>query len=331
MSERLLVAASPHVHGRANTRRAMWVVVLALVPSGLFSLYLFGWRALLLIALSIAAAAGSEALSQRLLGRPVTLKDGSALLTGLLLAYNLPPGVPWWMPVLGSVFGIVVAKQLFGGLGHNFVNPALAGRAFLMASWPTQMTKAWLTPAAGTVSGIAAVSGATPLGLLKNPANYGDPAQIMAQLNQGSTVRNLFLGNVGGSLGETSALLLLAAGLFLMVMRVVDYRIVIGYLGSFTLLALALPAGANIWVQLFAGGLFLGAFFMATDWVTSPVSKRGRWIFGVGCGLLTYAIRRWGGYPEGVCYAILIMNVFTPVIDMLTREKVFGSRKESRK
>ncbi len=333
MKELLTVSASPHIRAKKKTEVAMRVVIAALVPVLIYATYLFGARVLLITALSIVSAVGCEALMQRMLGRKMTLLDGSAVLTGLLLAFNLPPGVPWWIPVCGSAFAIIFAKQLFGGLGYNFINPALAGRAFLMASWPSLMTKAWLNPVGGTLSGIDSITGATPLSLLKNPANYGDAQLIIRQLNDPEAIRNLFFGNVGGCIGETSALLLLCGGLFLVFTRIVDYRIVVGYLGSFALLAWVLPTKANVLFHVLSGGLMLGAFFMATDWVTSPITKKGRWIFGIGCGVITIVIRIWGGYPEGVSYSILLMNVFTPLIDRLTREHVFGarSRKETKK
>jgi len=332
MKELFVVSASPHIRGKGSIDRAMKLVILALMPAFAFSVYLFGMRALLITLVSIIVCLLSEAVMQKLLGKNITITDGSALLTGLLLSFNLPPGVPLWLPAVGSVFAIVFAKQLFGGLGYNFINPALAGRAFLMASWPSLMTKEWLAPTGGSISGIDGVTSATPLTLLKNPANFGSPEVIIKQLNDITTIKNLFIGKVGGCIGETSALFLLLGGIFLLIIGIIDYRIVAGYLGSFFLLALVLPTRANIFFHLFSGGLFLGAFFMATDWVTSPVTKKGRWIFGVGCGVLTVIIRIWGGYPEGVSYSILLMNVFTPVIDRFTREKVFGtlrSKKEA--
>jgi electron transport complex protein RnfD len=295
-------------------------------------MYLYGWRALAVTVISIASCVISEAVMQRMLGKQVTISDSSALLTGLLLAFNLPPGVPLWLPAVGGVFAIVFAKQLFGGLGHNFINPALAGRAFLMASWPSLMTKEWLAPVGGTLSGVDGVTSATPLTLLKNPANFGNVEVIIDQLHQITTIKRLFFGTIGGCIGETSALLLLIGGLFLVIIGIVDYRIVIGYFASFIVLTLIIPGKTHVLYrvlfQLFSGGLFLGAFFMATDWVTSPVTKKGRWIFGIGCGVLTVVIRTWGGYPEGVSYSILLMNVFTPLIDRLTREKVFGQQKK---
>lgn len=323
----LMVSASPHIQAKINIDWAMRMVIIALLPTFFFSIYLFGWRVLFITFLSIGTSIGCEAAAQRMLGRKITITDASAVLTGLLLAFNLPPGVPFWVPVVGSAFAIIFAKQVFGGLGYNFINPALAGRAFLMASWPWLMISKWTAPIGGTISGVDTITSATPLSLLKNPANYGDPEVIISHLNESLTIKNLFIGKVGGCIGETSVLLLLIGGLFLIIIGVVDYRIVVGYLGSFTILALVLPSKANILFQLFSGGLFLGAFFMATDWVTSPVTKKGRWIFGIGCGILTIVIRLWGSYPEGVGYSILLMNVFTPLLDQLSKPRVFGTKK----
>jgi len=325
VNEMLVVSASPHIRSKHETSKAMRLVTMALLPALIFATYLFGLRALLIAVISILAAIGAEAVIQRMLGRKITITDGSAILTGLLLAFNLPPGVPWWLPAVGSAFAIIFAKQLFGGLGYNFINPALAGRAFLMASWPSLMTKEWLAPIGGTLSGIDGISAATPLSLLKNPANYGNPEIIIRQLNDFDTIKNIFLGKIGGCVGETSAFFLLIGGLFLLFLRIIDYRIVFGYLGSFALLAWLLPTQGSVAFHLFAGGLVLGAFFMATDWVTSPVTKKGRWIFGIGCGVITIIIRIWGGYPEGVSYSILLMNALTPLIDRWTKPKRFGT------
>jgi electron transport complex protein RnfD len=323
-----VVSASPHIRAKHKTSTAMRIVTIALLPALVYSTYLYGLRVLLITLISILAAVCAESLLQRMLGKKISVADGSAVLTGLLLAYNLPPGVPWWLPAVGSAFAIIFAKQLFGGLGYNFINPALAGRAFLMASWPSLMTKEWLAPVGGTLSGIDGISAATPLSLLKNPANYGDPQVIIRQLNDFETIRNLFFGRIGGCIGETSVLFLLLGGSALLFLRIVDYRIVVGYLGSFAVLAWLLPTQGSVLFHLFSGGLILGAFFMATDWVTSPITRKGRWIFGIGCGIITIIIRIWGGYPEGVSYSILLMNVFTPLIDRLTRERIFGEQKK---
>ncbi len=334
MKDLYIVSASPHIRDTSSTTLAMRLVIIALLPALAFSIYIFGLRALIITVICVGTSVICEAVMQKMLGKSITISDSSAVLTGLLLAFNLPPGVPLWLPVVGSAFAIIFAKQLFGGLGYNFVNPALAGRAFLTASWPLYMTKAWLPPAGGTLSGIDTITAATPLNLLKNPANYGDAATIIQQLNDFATIKNIFLGKIGGCIGETSALFLLIGGLFLLILRIIDYRIVFGYLGSVVVLAFVLPTEANVLFHLCAGGLFLGAFFMATDWVTSPVTRKGRWIFGIGCGILTMVIRVWGGFPEGVSYSILLMNVFTPAIDRLTRERIFGERgrtKEAKK
>jgi electron transport complex protein RnfD len=330
---RLTVTAPPHIRFNGTVSRVMWAVVIAMLPAFAGSVYFFGWRALMLVCLSVASAVLFDAISQKLFGRKVTISDGSAVITGMLLAYNLPPGVPWWIPVIGSAFAVVIVKQFFGGLGHNFVNPALAARAFLMVSWPGLMTARWLAPRGGTISGLDAVTTATPLAVLKNAGEIvgpgADPAGLLAQAQSWPVVGKLFFGNVGGCLGETSALLLIIGGLFLIVFRLIDWRIPLSYIGTVLVLALVLPGPKyNLLPYLlyhaFGGGLMLGALFMATDYVTSPIMAKGRWIFGVGCGVLTVLIRLWGGYPEGVSYSILLMNVATPVIDRFTRPRLFG-------
>ncbi len=329
----LTVTASPHIRSGLNVRRIMWAVVIAMLPAFAGSVWFFGWRALMLVGLSVASAIAFDALSQKLFGRKVTITDGSAVITGMLLAFNLPPGVPWWIPVVGSAFAVIVVKQFFGGLGHNFVNPALAARAFLMVSWPGLMTAKWLVPRGGTLSGLDAITTATPLAILKNaPEIVGEAgaAGLLAQAQSWPVVGKLFFGQVGGCLGETSALLLIAGGLFLILRRrIIDWRIPAGYIGTVIVLILVLPGPKHdllpyVAYHVFGGGLMLGAFFMATDYVTSPITGKGRWIFAVGCGVLTVLIRLWGGYPEGVSYSILLMNVATPVIDRFTKPRLFG-------
>lgn len=339
-SPTLIVAASPHIRSNLSVQRVMWAVVIALLPALGGAAWFFGWRALVLVGLSIVSAVGFDALAQRLFGRRVTVTDGSAVITGLLLAYNLPPGVPWWIPVVGSAFAVVIVKQFFGGLGHNFVNPALAARAFLMVSWPGLMTAEWLVPRGGTLSGLDAVSTATPLAMLRNASEIvgegGDPGALLAQAQTWPVVGKLFFGQVGGCLGETSALLLLIGGLFLIFFRgIVDWRIPVGYIATVLVLTLVLPGPKAdllpyLAYHVFGGGLMLGAFFMATDYVTSPITTKGRWIFACGCGLLTVLIRLWGGYPEGVSYSILLMNVATPLIDRFTRPRLFGAPKRTK-
>lgn len=310
----------------------MWAVVIALLPALGGSVYFFGLRALVIVLLGTASAVGFDALAQRLFGRKVTIDDGSAAITGLLLAYNLPPGVPFWLPVVGAAFAVIVVKQFFGGLGHNFVNPALAARAFLVVSWPTHMTSMWVKPAGGPLSGLDAVSGATPLALVRRAAEFVPQGasldEIIRQANSLPMLKKLFLGNVGGCLGETSALLLLVGALFLILIRVIDWRIPAAYIGTVVVLALILPGNRMMpWFHVFSGGIILGAFFMATDYVTSPIAPLGRVIFGFGCGLLTMLIRLYGGYPEGCSYSILLMNVATPLIDRLVRPRLFGARR----
>jgi electron transport complex protein RnfD len=336
----LTVSASPHIRSGASTRRIMRMVIIAMLPALAGSVWFFGWRALMLVSLSVASAIIFDALSQKLFGRKVTITDGSAVITGMLVAFNLPPGVPWWIPVVGSAFAVIVVKQFFGGLGHNFINPALAARAFLMVSWPGLMTAKWLAPRGGTLSGLDAITTATPLALLRNPAEFvgagGDPASLLAQAQSWPVVGRLFFGNVGGCLGETSALLLLIGGLFLIFFhRLIDWRIPVGYIGTVLVLILVLPGPKHdllpyVAYHIFGGGLMLGAFFMATDYVTSPITGKGRWIFAVGCGVLTVLIRLWGGYPEGVSYSILLMNVAAPIIDRFTRPRLFGRIRKAR-
>jgi len=329
----LVVAAPPHLRSSTTVSRIMWLVVIALLPALGGSVYFFGLRSLLLVALCVVPSLLFDALAQKAFGRKPTPLDGSAVITGLLLAYNLPPGVPLWMPVVGAAFATIVVKQFFGGLGHNFINPALAARAFLMVSWPTHMTTLWLKPHGGPLSGLDAVSGATPLALVRRAAELLPPGMdlggLLRQANSLAELKRLFLGNVGGCLGETSALLLLAGALFLIILRVIDWRIPAAYIGTVIVLALVLP-GRHLTplFHVFSGGIILGAFFMATDYVTSPVTARGRVIFGIGCGIITMLIRLYGGYPEGCSYSILLMNVATPLVDRLTRPRLFGARRK---
>ena len=336
----LTVTAPPHIRSGGSVSRVMWAVVIALVPAFLGSVWFFGWRALMLTGLSVASAVAFDALTQRLFGRKVTIRDGSAVITGILLAFNLPPGVPWWIPVVGSAFAVIVVKQFFGGLGHNFVNPALAARAFLMVSWPGHMTAMWLAPRGGTLSGLDAVTTATPLAVLKNAGEIvgpgGDASALLSQAQSWPVIGKLFFGNVGGCLGETSALLLLLGGIFLIAMhQVIDWRIPASYIGTVLVLTLVLPGPKAdllpyLLYHVLGGGLMLGALFMATDYVTSPITSKGRLVFGVGCGVLTVLIRLWGGYPEGVSYSILLMNVATPVIDRYLKPTLFGRLKKAK-
>ncbi len=313
----LLVSASPHIHSGEKTRKIMLDVIIALIPATLAALYFFQLQAALLILVTIGSCVFAEHLTARIRKKASPVNDLSAVVTGLLLAFNLSPLVPLWVAALGGAFAIVIVKQLFGGLGHNFVNPALAARAFLMASWPVPMTT-WVTP------GVDGVSAATPLALLK------EGGAAVAQL---PPLVNLFMGKIGGCLGETSALALLLGAAYLLWRRVITWEIPVVFIGTVGLLTWILGGesfftGAYLY-HLLAGGLILGAFFMATDYTTSPMTTKGRVIMGAGCGLLTAVIRLYGGYPEGVSYAIILMNLAVPLIDRFTIPQSFGGAKSA--
>ena len=315
-----------------------------MIPASAGAVYFFGIRALVIIVLAAASAVLTEAACQKAMKRKVTIVDGSALLTGVLLAFNVPPGVPYWLPVLGSVFAIGIAKIPFGGLGYNPLNPALAGRAFLMASWPVYMTARWLAQrlsatSQGSLSGISAITTATPLGvykyargLLVDPesgvAEISRATSYLGELYSGASMKNLFFGNVGGCVGETSVLLLLAGAAYLMIRRIINWRVPVSYIGTVAVLTWLIGGkgilDGNPLFHILSGGLILGAFYMATDMVTSPITPKGQLIFGFGCGLLTSIIRIKGGYPEGVSYSILIMNITVPLIDRYTRPRKLG-------
>ncbi len=305
--QQMILSGSPHIKSGQSVTRMMLDVIIALIPACIAGVYFFGPGALLTIALCIASSVGSEAAMRYFMKRDMTIRDLSAVLTGLLLALNLPPNTPWYIPVTGSAFAIIIVKQCFGGLGHNFMNPALAGRCFLLISFPVVMTT-WTAPFAG----VDAVSTATPLTALAE-GGAAMPATW-----------DLFIGNVGGCIGETSALALLIGGAYLLIRKVIAIRIPLAYLGTVALFTLLTGHPEQIPFQLFAGGLMLGAFFMATDYVTSPMNRNAQWIFGIGCGVVTMVIRLWGGYPEGVSFSILFMNLFAPLLDRAFKPKVFG-------
>ncbi len=314
----LVVSSSPHIRSEETVQRIMLDVIIALLPAAVASVYFFGIGALMVMLVSIGAAVAAEAAIQKIRNKPVTINDGSAVITGLLLALTLPPSLPLWMAAAGAVVAIGIGKQVYGGLGCNPFNPALVGRAFLIVSFPVQMTT-WTSPLDGvtcaTLLGIKILDGvtcATPLGLLK-----------MEGVKTG--YMELFLGNVGGSLGETSALLLILGGAYLIYRGVIDWRIPVSYLGTVAVLTLVL--GHDPLFHLLAGGLMLGAFFMATDMVTTPLTRLGRIIFGIGAGVLVVIIRLYGGYPEGVLFSILLMNIFTPVIDKFIQPRIYGEVK----
>jgi len=306
------LSPGPHIFGKQETPRMVRDVIIALMPAVAVSIYFFRIRAFLLIVISMAACVGAEAAIQFLMKRKIRITDGSAVVTGILFAMIIPPALPLWMAALGSFVAIGIAKELFGGLGSNIFNPALLGRAFLMAAFPTFMT-AWNSPIT-----LDAITGATPLGLVKFSHNL--------DINY----LNLFLGNVSGCIGETSAAALLLGAGYLFLRKTIDWRIPLSYLGTVVIISFitekAFPGTyAGPAFHLLAGGVIIGAFFMATDPVTSPVTKAGRWIFGIGCGLITMVIRLWGGLPEGVMYSILLMNGLTPVLNRITRPRRYGT------
>ncbi len=316
------VSSSPHIRDGETVTHIMWQVNLALAPAALFAVYHFGLPALVNMAVGAASAIASEYVWQRAMHQPVTALDGSACITGLLLAMSMSPLLPPWMVAIGSVLAIVVAKQSMGGLGFNIFNPAHIGRAALMVSWPVAMTT-WTT-LAGTAS-VDAVATATPLNVLKM---QGYDAVVSLFGGQGAMYQAMFLGNRNGSLGETSTVLLLAGGLYLIWRGYVNWFVPAVMLATVAVLTWVFgPTGLFTGDPLFhlmAGGLMLGAFFMATDMVTIPMTRRGQVIFAAGAGALTVLIRLVGGYPEGVCYALLLMNAVTPLIDRFVKPRMFG-------
>ena len=319
------VASSPHVSSPIGTRSLMLDVLIALVPALCAAVFFFGPRALIATVISVVACEIFEMGYRKLLHKTQTNGDLSAAVTGVLLAFVCPVTLPYWMLIIGDFFAIVVVKQLFGGLGKNFINPALGGRAFLMLSYPVAMTT-WAVPGkwSGLISAADAVTGATPLSVdFMHSGILPDEASIM----------DMFVGNVGGCIGEVSAVMLLAGGIYLIARGVIRPNIPVAFIATVAVLTFIFPQGGNdrlTWMlyELLGGGLFLGAFFMATDYVTSPTSPKGEIVFGIGCGLLTVFIRYFGGYPEGVSYAILIMNVCVWFIDQATKPARFGFTKE---
>lgn len=314
----LIVTVSPHINSGETTTRVMYDVVVALIPALIASYLFFGLRALILTFVSVVTALFCEAGVQRLRRQPITIGDGSALITGILLAFNVSLSLPLWMMALGSAVAILIAKQAFGGLGHNIFNPALIGRAFIMAAYPTQMTS-WLP--SRFAAHIDGTTYATPLGILQEKLTTALPSYL-----------DMLLGNCGGCIGETSALALIVGGLYLLYRKVITWHTPVAYIGTVFILMAVL--GRDPFFQILAGGLMIGAIFMATDMVTIPITSKGRIVFGVGCGVVTTAIRYFGQYPEGVCYSILFMNACTPLIDRYTKPKKFGEnkyREETRK
>jgi Na+-translocating ferredoxin:NAD+ oxidoreductase subunit D len=330
-AHRLLVSVSPHIRTDTTVPRIMWTVVACLMPPLILSVFVFGFQTLIITGVSVICCVATEAISEKLLGQPITVKDGSAVITGVLLAYVIPPGVPLWMPAFGAVMAIFVTKVIMGGLGFNIFNPALIGRAFLVATYPVAMTTAWLEPIRDwgifkyMDSGVDAVSSATPLYVLKH---YGMAAMLEQFGSRVSVYSDFFTGWMPGCIGETSALLLLIGGLYLIYKRYINWHIPVSVIVTTGVLTWAfggerLFTGDPI-LAVLSGGLMLGAFFMATDYVTSPNQRSGQIVFGIGVGALTVLIRLKGGYPEGVCYAILLMNPLTPALDQWFKPKRFS-------
>ena len=324
----LHISAAPHLRFGDTTTKLMSHVMTALAPAAIAGVALYGSRALFIIIISVASAVIAEYLTQKAMKRPITINDLSACVTGLLLAMNLPPSVPLWLPVVGGAFAIIVAKQLFGGIGDNFINPALAARAVLMASWPVHMTT-FVSPSASlsfntlmSASGSAldAITSATPLALAKGAEIAALPSYL-----------DMFLGGIGGCIGEVSKLCLIAGALYLIIRKVIDWRIPVFYLGALATLSFIIgPNGiftGDALFHLLAGGAVLGACFMATDYATSPTTKLGRIYYALGGGAIACIIRLFGSYPEGVSYSILIMNVASPLIERFTRPRVYGTRR----
>jgi len=327
MANLLTISGSPHVHGDQSIRKIMWGVVAALVPALLVSFWYFGIGAFLITAVAVLSCMVTEYLVQKyiLKGQP-SLSDGSAVITGLLLAMNVPSNLPWWMMVIGSVVSIAIAKMSFGGLGKNPFNPALIGRVFLLISFPVAMTS-WPLPIQNRWALTDVVTGPTSLGVIKEGLDKGEG--LSSLISKVPSYAEMLIGNMGGSLGEVSALAILLGGLYMLFRRIITWHIPVSYILTvflFTgILYLVDPTKfIDPVFHLLAGGLMLGAVFMATDMVTSPMSKSGMLVFGLGCGILTVLIRVWGAYPEGVSFAILIMNAFVPLINKGFKPSKFG-------
>ncbi len=329
----IIISASPHVHSSRTSKKLMYDVVIALIPAFLVSLYVFGISALIVTSIAVISCLVFEFLIQKyLLKTEITISDGSALITGILLAFNLPSNLPIWMIIVGSLVAIAVAKSSFGGLGFNIFNPALVGRVFLLISFPVQMTM-WPTAVENNTAIADAVTGATPLEIIKEGLMYGETMTELTSKIPSNI--DLFLGITGGSLGEMSAIALILGGLFLIIRKVITWHI-----PTIMLITIAIITGifwlvnpeknANPLIHILSGGVLLGAFFMATDLVTSPMTKKGMVIFAIGIGVITVVIRKFGAYPEGVSFAILIMNAFVPLINTYFKPRRFGSKIKSK-
>ncbi len=318
LKEKLIVSESPHIRGGQTTQGIMLDVAIALIPALIAGVLIFGYRAAVLAAICVSASVIFEWLWCKIVKKPSSIGDFSAVVTGLLLALNLPVTMPFWMAIIGALFAIVVVKQFFGGIGHNFMNPALAARAFLLTSWAQPMTT-WVAPFSkvSLFGNADAVSMATPLSIMKEGG--GELPSYM----------DMFLGKIGGCVGEVSTIALLVGAIYLLAKRVIDLKIPASYILTTAVMVFVFGGDGGLFTgdvlsHLLSGGLILAAFFMATDYVTTPYTPKGQIIFGIGCGLLTSIIRLWGGYPEGASYSILLMNVASPLIDRFTVPKKFG-------
>ena len=304
------IHCSPHIHSSETTSRIMLYVIISLLPAMAGSVYFFGFYVLKVIFVSIISCFLSELLFQILMKKEIRIYDGSAIVTGILFAFVLPPRIPLWIVALGGFLAIFLVKELFGGIGFNIFNPALTARAILLASYPVEMTK-FINVFDYRID---AITSPTPLFIMKE--NINQPLPSLWQM---------FLGNHPGCIGETSTILLLLGAIFLLSKKVITWHIPVSYILTVAILSLIFKE--KVFYQIMGGGLILGAFFMATDYVTSPITRKGKIIFGIGCGIITFLIRKAGGYPEGVCYSILFMNMLVPVINRYTIPKKFGSKK----
>ena len=316
MSEKYQVSSAPHVRAKDSTSRVMLYVIIALLPASLFGIFNFGYKALVLILVTIASCLASEWIFDKIVHKKNSLPDLSAVVTGLLLALNLPAGLPWWEAVIGSVFAIVIVKMLFGGLGQNFMNPALGGRCFLLIAFAADMTNF-------SSAKFEAYSGATPLGMIRNEG--------LSSVN----IMDMLTGKIPGTIGETSVIAILIGAIFLILMGVIDLKIPASYIITFAVFMFIFGADrfntTYVVAELCGGGLMLGAFFMATDYVTSPITPMGQILFGICCGLLTGIFRCFGANAEGVSFAIILSNLLVPLIEKMTVPNAFGIVKEAKK
>lgn len=316
MDGKLIVSSSPHISSPVKTKNIMLDVIIAMVPALLASVYFFGPRALALVVITVAACVISEYIARKVMKREQTIGDLSAVVTGMLLAFNYPATLPFWIAALGGVVAIIVVKQMFGGLGHNFANPAITARVILLTSFALRMTT-WVAPHAWKFGAVDAVSAATPLGMIAS----GNTADL-------PTYAQMLIGERAGCLGETCIIGLIIGGVYLVAKKVISPIIPVCYIA--TVFVMSAVLGQDPVMQILSGGLFLGAIFMATDYVTSPITNKGKVIYAIGCGVITVLIRLFASLPEGVSYSILLMNILTPHIENMTMPRVFGVGKEAK-